>query len=203
MTGIAAVVLAAGQGRRLGGAKALLKIGNETFLERIVNAIRVAGCEPIVVVGGADSARVGAEAGRLDAIFVNNENWQKGQFSSLRVGLTGIGSVAAAVLVALVDHPLVGAGTYQSILEEFRSSPDRIVIPVCEDPRTQTPARGHPVVIPAWLAREIMVLSDEDTLRDVIRRNAKFVVEKRVEDVGVLKDVDTFADLEDAGASAG
>jgi CTP:molybdopterin cytidylyltransferase MocA len=197
MSGIAGIVLAAGEGRRAGGTKALLKIGSETFLERIVTAIRGAGCEPVIVVGGAEGPRVGAEANRLGASFVCNANWQNGQFSSLRVGSASVRSSGTAALVALVDHPLVRVETYRALLDAFGKSPGRIVIPLCEDTRTHRTARGHPVIIPADVLAEIAVASEDVTLRDIISRNSDLVLEARVDDPGVLKDIDTAADLKE------
>lgn len=197
MPGIAGIVLAAGEGRRAGGSKAFLKIGGQTFLERIVAGIREAGCQPVIVVGGAAGALIEDEAGRLGASFALNENWQQGQFSSLRAGLTRLNDPRAAVLVALVDHPFVCVETYRSLIDAFMNSPDRIVIPVCEDKRAQRLLRGHPVVIPADVLVEIAVAPDDLTLRDIIRKHSDLVLETPVEDQGVLKDIDTVADLEE------
>jgi len=206
MSGIAGIVLAAGEGRRAGGVKALLTMGGRTLLDRVVTAMREAGCENVIVVGGADGARVEAEASRLAAGFVLNEHWPKGQFSSLRAGAKALaaGSAGApphgaAALVALVDHPAVKTGTYRALLDAHAGAPGSIVIPVCEDGRTGRAARGHPVVLPSEVVAEVAAAPDGVTLRDLIRRNAELVLEVPVDDAGVLKDIDTVADLKDVG----
>jgi nicotine blue oxidoreductase len=246
---ITGIVLAAGEGRRAGGVKALLELGGRTFLDRVVTAVRGAGCEPVIVVGGADSARVEAEARRLGAGFVLNEQWRDGQFSSLKAGAGSVrtlgttsafgtadarslGTTSAqalentdsralgtadapsvgaagprppgtAALVALVDHPEVRSETCRTLVDAFRESPDRIVIPVCEDRRTGRLTRGHPVVLPPEVLAEVAVAPDGATLRDIIHARAGLIVEVRVEDPGVLKDVDTAADLKELGAPEG
>lgn len=199
MPGIAGIVLAAGEGRRAGGVKALLTLGARTFLERVVTAVRAAGCEPVIVVGGAEGPRVEAEARRLGAGFVLNEHWREGQFSSLRAGTAGAHPAGTAALVALVDHPAVKPETYRTLLDAFRGSAGSIVIPVCEDRQTRRLARGHPVVLPAGVLAQVSAAPDGTTLRDLIHKNADLVLEVRVEDTGVLKDVDTVADLKDVG----
>jgi len=194
MPGIAGIVLAAGEGKRAGGVKALLTLGGRTFLDRVVTAMREAGCENVIVVGGADGARVEAEASRLAAGFVLNEQWSKGQFSSLRAAANALPAGTAA-LVALVDHPAVKTGTYRALLGAHAGSPSSIVIPVREDGPAGRPARGHPVIIPAELLAEIAGTPDGVTLRDLIHGNAGRVLEVPVDDAGVLKDVDTAEDL--------
>ncbi len=224
-----AIVLAAGEGKRAGGVKALLKLGGRTFLEAVVTAVHEAGCEPVIVVGGAEGSRVEAEASRLGAGFVLNEHWRSGQFSSLKAGAMKAREVEAAkavalavasaqspgpanartvaaasanaprpaALVALVDHPWVRPETYRTLLEAFRESPGRIVIAVCEDRQTRRVRRGHPVVIPTDILTEVIAAPDGTTLRDIIRGHADLVLEVRVDDPGVLKNINTAADLRD------
>jgi molybdenum cofactor cytidylyltransferase len=91
--------------------------------------------------------------------------------------------------------------TYRTLLDAFRASPGRIVIPICEDTKTGRTTRGHPVVVPAEMLTEIVAAPDDTTLRDLIRREADMVLEVRVEDAGVLKDVDTLADLKELGGT--
>ncbi|UCF77887.1 MAG: nucleotidyltransferase family protein [Candidatus Eiseniibacteriota bacterium] len=187
---VAGVILAAGEGRRIGRSKALLEIDGVKFLERVVLAIRAAGCEPVVVVGGADADAVRAEAQRLDARFALNSDWERGQFSSLKVGLAGSGSEPQGVMVALVDHPFVAEETYRLLFEAFKAAPQKIFIP------SHRGTRGHPVVVPRKIVDEIVRSSDDLTLRDVMKKHADLIVELEVKDPGILKDVDTAVDLE-------
>ena len=204
MVQVTGIVLAAGEGRRAGGVKALLTLGGQTFVERVVTAVRDAGCEPVTVVGGADAVRVETEAQRLGADFVLNEHWEKGQFTSLRAGVVSTlardpHAVGTAALVALVDHPAVLPETYRTLVSTFRAAPDRIVIPVYEDGRTRKLTRGHPVVLPPEVLEEVAAAAEGATLRDIIHERAGLILEVRVEDQGVLKDIDTAADLDRAG----
>jgi molybdenum cofactor cytidylyltransferase/nicotine blue oxidoreductase len=103
---VAGLVLAAGAGRRIGGAKALLKHGDTLLVERAANTLREAGCEPVVVVLGAEAGRVQKVANLARVRVVVNRSWGSGIGSSLRKGLTALADTnAEAVVVVLVDMP--------------------------------------------------------------------------------------------------
>ncbi len=137
---IAAVVLAAGQGRRAGGPKASLRIGAATFLERAfaLTAARP-GVGRVVVVLGHDAARVRAEAALpAAALVVVNEAWEDGMLGSVLAGLDAAEADGAdAVLLHPVDHPLVGEETVDRVIEALRAGA-RIAVPSYEG------RRGHP-----------------------------------------------------------
>lgn len=102
----AGLVLAAGGGRRLGGAKALLRRDGALLVEHAVETVRRAGCHPVLVVLGAAADQVRAAADLAGAEVVVNRAWTTGVGSSLRAGLAAAGQTAAeAVLVVPVDMP--------------------------------------------------------------------------------------------------
>jgi CTP:molybdopterin cytidylyltransferase MocA len=103
---VAGLVLAAGAGRRYGGPKALVRFDGRLLVERAVDVLRAAGCDPIAVVIGAAADRVRAEADLGDATLVDNPHWDTGMGSSLRAGLAALtGTDAPAAVVQLVDTP--------------------------------------------------------------------------------------------------
>jgi CTP:molybdopterin cytidylyltransferase MocA len=186
---VAGVILAAGEGSRVGKNKALLEIEGTKFIERITRSLHSAQCQPILVVGGADEEAVRKEAGRLAVRFVMNDDWRLGQFSSLRAGISHVDPEAIGALVTLVDHPLVAEETYVLLLEVFRSSPGKIIIPSHEG------RRGHPVVIPARIMEEIVTSPDNWTLRNIMKKHANLIVIKEVADTHILTDIDTEEEL--------
>ena len=192
---IAGIVLAAGEGKRIGKNKALLEIGGVRSLERVAAWMRKAGCDPVIVVGGAEAESVREEAIRLGVQFALNSNWRSGQFSSLKTGMSALEGLLepakqpAGAMVALVDHPLVKKETYQILAGTFRRFPEKIIIPTHQD------ARGHPVVVPREIIAEILNSSDGTNLRDLIGKHDDLVLEQAVDDTGILKDIDTEMDL--------
>ncbi|NLI15236.1 MAG: nucleotidyltransferase family protein [candidate division Zixibacteria bacterium] len=186
---IAGVILAAGEGKRIGHTKGLVKADGVTFLERVVECLKAADCKPILVVGGADYDDIKLEALRLGVGIAHNTRWKDGQFSSLKVGLTHLKMNVCGAVISLVDHPFVKAESYQDLINAFRRFPQRIVMPVYRH------QRGHPVVIPRAIIREIIEAGDDLTLKDIIGNHENMTIMHRCDDPGVLQDIDTMDDL--------
>jgi len=189
---IAGVILAAGEGKRIGQTKALIKLDGTTFLEKVADRLKAAGCKPILVVGGADYDEVKKEADRLKIGFVHNANWESGQFSSLKAGFASLEMDFCGAVIALVDHPFVAQQTYNDLIGAFRQFTQRIVMPVHKH------HRGHPIVVPRAVIREVIEAADDLTLKDIIGNHENMTVMHRCDDPGVLQDIDTKEDLEKA-----
>jgi len=146
---IAAVVLAAGRGRRAGGPKALLRVGAATFLERAVSLMARPGIDPVIVVLGHEAARVrAASALPADALVVVNDAPEDGMLASVIAGLDAAEAAGAdAILLHPVDHPLVGAATVQRVADALRAGA-LIAVP------SHGGRRGHPggFARATWLA---------------------------------------------------
>jgi CTP:molybdopterin cytidylyltransferase MocA len=138
---VAAVVLAAGGGRRYGMPKALVEYGGSLLVERAVRTAR-AVCEPVLVVLGAQAVDVWREADLDGATVLANRDWETGMASSLRTGLDGLrgwpGRVDAALLL-LVDMPGMTADALRRVAGH--AAPDALVV------ATYNGVRGHPVLI--------------------------------------------------------
>jgi CTP:molybdopterin cytidylyltransferase MocA len=138
---VAAVVLAAGGGRRYGMPKALVEYEGSLLVERAVRTAR-AVCDPLLVVLGARAVDVWRQADLDGATVLANKDWETGMGSSLRTGLDGLrgwpGRVDAA-LVTLVDMP----GMTPEALARLAShaAPDALAI------ATYAGVRGHPVLL--------------------------------------------------------
>ena len=102
---VAGVLLAAGEGKRLGTPKALVELGGRRLVDRGADLLRDGGTAPVVVVTGA------APITMPDVVLVPNPDWRTGMGSSLAAGLHALPSDCAAAVVALVDQPLIGAAT--------------------------------------------------------------------------------------------
>src|SRR4051794_39645262 len=116
---VAGLVLAAGEGRRFGGPKALATLAGERLVDRAVRTLTEAGCSPVVVVSGAVDVDVAG------ARVVANPLWHSGMGSSLRAGLAGLaaarepaGGAVAATVVLLVDTPWVTPQAVRRLVEE-------------------------------------------------------------------------------------
>jgi molybdenum cofactor cytidylyltransferase len=189
---IAGIILAAGEGRRFGQCKALVKLDGITFLEAVALRLKEIGCDPIIVVGGRYPDDILDEAERLQIECVINTDWKQGQFSSLKAGLFRLGNEICGAFITLVDHPFVLSETYRLLKGALSKFPGKIIIPVYNR------KRGHPIVIPRTIIRQIIESTNDVNLRDIIKNHESIVVQFRCEDPGVLKDIDTKEDLERA-----
>ncbi len=110
---IAGVLLAAGEGSRLGGPKALVEVAGTRLVDRGVTLLRDGGTAPVVVVTGA------VDVPLLGVITVHNPDWRSGMGSSLAAGLGALPGTCAAAVIALVDQPLVGPGVIQRLTAAY------------------------------------------------------------------------------------
>jgi molybdenum cofactor cytidylyltransferase len=183
---VAAVVLAAGQSRRMGFPKALLPIDDHTFVQHVVATLAASRVAASYVVLGCDHQRIVAEVDLAPAQVVLNPDWEQGQLSSLVAGLRALpaGEYDAA-LMALVDHPLIDLAVVDAIIAAFEQTGQPIVLPV-HDGR-----RGHPVLFAARLFPELLAAPADQGARAVVRTHASEVLEVPAAAPGILADIDT------------
>lgn len=189
---IPAIVLAAGKSTRMGRPKAMLPAGSDrTFLTRILRTFAEAGVERIVVVLGhdAETLRDHLRDADLTADVVLNPDYESGQLSSLLVGLNAIdGPAAEAVLLMLVDAPLVSPETVSAVVERYRMTHAPVVRPVRGD------AHGHPVLIDRSLFPLLRAADPEHGAKPVVRAHVSAAGDVSVEDPGAFMDIDTPED---------
>jgi molybdenum cofactor cytidylyltransferase len=178
-SGVAGLILAAGESRRMGYPKALLKYREETFLDTLIGLF-AAYCQHVIVVLGAGADRIRAQAAR-PARFVINPNYGRGQTTSLQCGLRAAPPDAEGVLFTLVDHPSVTPETIEALLVGPR--------PAVRVPR-HNGQRGHPIWFSRALIPEFLELSEDGAARDVVSRHAGETEFLDVSDSGIVADID-------------
>ena len=187
-SGVAAVILAAGRSSRMGQSKAALRLpGGQTFLDRIATELAGGGAATVIAVISGDSvrSRAAAAAVRPERMrYVTNPEPDRGQLSSLQCGLTVV-SGAPAVLVTLVDVPLVARAVVHAIIEAWASSGAPLVRP------TRRGQHGHPMLVGPPLIAELLAASPSSSARDIVRRYASEGVELEMQEDGPFLDVDT------------
>jgi nicotine blue oxidoreductase len=182
--GIGGLLLAAGGGSRLGTPKALVEFGGERLVDRGVRLLRQGGCHPVVVVLGAAAAQV------RGAVAVCNPGWATGMGSSLRVGLEALPPDVAAVVIALVDQPLIRPGAVRRLVEAATRGASVAVATYGGRPR-------NPVMIVREHFAEVAELAAGDVgARPFLRRHPEWVTRVPCDDVGDPADIDTAQDLE-------
>jgi molybdenum cofactor cytidylyltransferase len=190
---VAAIILAAGESRRLGRPKQLLDFGGGTLLRRAVMAAVGAGCEPVLVVLGADAEVISPTLSGTVARVLLNADWAKGMSSSIRLAIETLSSdpEIAAALMMVCDQPLVDAAAIGSLIERHRESADLIV--AAEYVSHGETVRGVPAIFPRRFFAALTDLHGAAGARSVISRNAEFV--SALQMPGAAFDIDSGTDI--------
>jgi CTP:molybdopterin cytidylyltransferase MocA len=194
---VAGVLLAAGEGSRFGGPKALVELDGQTLAERGVTLLRAGGTDPVLIVTGAAHVDLGQEH---QARTVYNREWRTGMGSSLRAALRALtepeaGPEVGAVVVALADQPLVGAAAVGRLIAAYQAGAGVAVAAYAGRPRN-----------PVLLAREhwpevIAMATGDQGARAFLRARPELVTLVECGDTGRPDDIDTPADLEHIAVS--
>lgn len=162
----------------MGRPKALLPFRGGTFLSVLAQTLGIY-CAPVYAVFGFEAERL-VTATPASVIAVENSDYQQGMLTSLQAGLRAMTDIPERILFTLVDHPAVTIGTVLTLLQ----SDVAISIPRFEG------KRGHPVVISAAMAREILCEPATSKLNNVMDRHAAEIRYIDVEDPAVRDDID-------------
>jgi CTP:molybdopterin cytidylyltransferase MocA len=190
VTGVAGLVLAAGEGRRFGGPKALVRLDGELLVERAARVLREGGCDPVLVVLGAaaDDVRAGAHLSGGEVVVA--AGWREGMGASLRAGLAALEPrPAQAVVVALADQPRVGAEAVRRLRAAWAGSARAAVATYSGQPR-------NPVLLDrsTWAGVAAAAVGDVGA-RGWLAAHPGDVVTVACDDTGSPADVDTAEDL--------
>ena len=161
---ISAILLCAGESKRLGGPKALLTIDSKTFVRNAIEQIFKSGVEELILVTGAYQKEVEIEVHkyfdpliRLAKIkLIHNQEYKAGMMSSIQKGVKSIAPEASAFFIALVDLPFVSHADYQNLIKEFKKTEKKLVRGRFKGQAT------HPVLISTDLKKEILVAPVDD-----------------------------------------
>jgi molybdenum cofactor cytidylyltransferase len=187
--------LAAGASSRMGTPKAALALKHpaDTFVSRLIQRFSEAGVPDIVVVTGAAPEAVRRAVGpvRPPLRFVHNECWSDGQLTSLIAGLQERrGELLEAVLVTLVDAPLVTTDTIRHVVHRWRRERAPIVRPARDD------VHGHPVLFDRSVFAALRAADPNVGAKAVVRAHADRILNVQVDDPGAFLDIDTPSDYE-------
>jgi molybdenum cofactor cytidylyltransferase len=186
---ITPIILAAGASTRMGRPKALLDFDGKACLELALEATRGLGT-PVVVLGGArEEVQSRVPLGSVQIAL--NDDYERGQTSSLKAGLACLSPAAAAFLIHPVDFPVVLAEDVAQLVEAFLG---------CRDPQkaifipSYSMQRGHPVLCRRELAQEFLAMPDDATARTVINLRPQRISHVSYEQAYILMDMDTPSD---------
>ncbi len=190
---LAAVILAAGESRRMGVAKALLPYRGTTFVEHLLDATRHARVGLTRIVVGAHASEIREKLSAHAKEIVVNADWVKGQLSSIQAAIRSLPEESSSgMILCPVDHPMVSAALVARLIAEFDASGKAIVLP------TYRGRRGHPLIFRASLYPELLAASPEVGARQVVWAHAGEISEVSTEEEGVILNINDPATLERA-----
>jgi molybdenum cofactor cytidylyltransferase len=190
---VSAILLAAGESKRMGRPKMLLPWGNSTVLGQVVATFAAAGIGDLVVVTGGARREVEALVAELAADFpvrpVFNPRYRSGEMlSSIQAGLAALAPGQEAALVGLGDQPQVREAVVRHICAVFSATNAALVIPSFDN------RRGHPWLAARSLWAEFLALPQTTTPRQFVQSHTAEITYLTVEDDSILRDVDTPED---------
>jgi molybdenum cofactor cytidylyltransferase len=159
---LAAIILSGGASRRMGSPKALLSYQGRPFLEHLLEVAHHPKIGVRRIVLGADAEPIAKEVDLAPGEIVINEEWEKGQLSSLKAALRSLPPQTDGAILLLIDHPLISSTLVDELIETFYKSGKPIVLPVFDG------RRGHPVIFSSALYEELLNAPPETGARSVV-----------------------------------
>ncbi len=188
---ITAVILAAGQSRRMGQPKANLPWGETTVLSHILDVLEKAAIDGIVVVTGSVPFQNMHQERSFPVQFIQNTHAaQSGMLTSLQVGLRSIPPECSAALVTLGDQPQIELDVVRSLIKIYRSASCPILVPSYQN------RRGHPWLLGRSMWEDVLGLNAENTMRDFLYSHSSDITYIEINSASILQDMDTPADYE-------
>lgn len=188
MTHIWAIVLAAGESRRMGTPKMLLPYNDLTIIEQVIRNLMDSNVDRVVVVVGANREEIMKVTRRYDVFHCYNEDYRSGMLSSVKCGFYSLPEGCLAALIMPGDQPMTGPGEINRVISAFAESEKGLVMPAFEG------KRGHPLIVDVKYMDEILSLNEGEGLRALAIRHPDDVLESETDDPSVLRDIDTRED---------
>ena len=186
MKGIWAIILAAGESKRMGFPKMLLPFNGKTMIELVIRNVTNSDVENTMIVLGAYREKLLELIRETSVEHCYNDNYKDGMLSSVKCGFKNLPDTFEAVLVFQGDQPLINPKVINAVIEAYISADKGIVIPVYDK------KRGHPLLIARKYRDEIDKLNTNEGLRSLAYQFSGDVLEVKTEDPGILRDFDTY-----------
>jgi molybdenum cofactor cytidylyltransferase len=183
-----AMILAAGESRRMGQPKLLLPFGEKTIIETVVEKVISSKVDNTLVVLGSEREEVEEKIKNFPVKLAFNPDYASGMLSSVLCGFKTLPEETKAVVVVLGDQPSVSKEVVDKIVDAYQKTGKGIVLPVYKK------ERGHPVIIDMKYKDEVENLSPDIGLRGTVYSHPEDILEVEVDAPEILQDIDDEAD---------
>ncbi|MFZ0471962.1 MAG: nucleotidyltransferase family protein [Bacteroidales bacterium] len=188
MKGIWAIVLAAGESRRMGSPKMILPYEGMTIIEKVLENVLASDVEKVVTVLGSHSEEIMKVIERFQVPHCYNSNFKDGMLSSVKCGFEFLPREFRAAMVLLGDQPMVETSVINKLIKAYNETGKGILVPVFQN------KRGHPLMVDKKYRDEIINLDDPEGLKGLLLRHPVDLLEVNAENSSVLDDIDTRED---------
>lgn len=185
---VSAILLGAGESKRMGRDKLLLPWGRETVLEHCLQVLLRSKAIEVVVVLNHRSEEIAHRLNGKKVKILFNPKPEKGMSSSIRKGLRVLDPKSAGILIALGDMPVLTSRTIDVILKAFQKGKGGIILPSFKG------RRGHPVLFHRRYKKELSGLIGDTGGITIVMSHPEDVYVVPVKSKGVIRDIDTWMD---------
>jgi len=186
---IGAIILAAGEGKRMKRIKPLVKIDGKTMLEMVIDKVKASKIDERILVLGYMADTILSLLNFEGLKVVINRDFSEGMASSLALGIKALDKRCKACLIFLGDKPFFSVNTVNQLIDIYNEGKGEIILPKYKG------ERGHPVLFDKSYFKDLVKLKGDMGAKALIEKYKEKVFEVDVEDEGILIDIDTEEDL--------
>tara|TARA_B100001109_G_C18616717_1_gene359501 strand:- start:48 stop:647 length:600 start_codon:yes stop_codon:yes gene_type:complete len=187
---ISAIILAAGEGKRIGSTKALLNWGNENLINYQINSLSHKSISEKIVVVGSESENVKKAILRDEIKIAENNDYLSGKTSSIKKGISYIGNDQNDILLMAVDQPRT-EDLINKVVDFHITNPldKKISMPYKEG------HGGHPIIFSNLFLDDLSKIKEESFgIREIIKNNSESIIRFKTTDFSSNIDINTSED---------
>ena len=187
---ISAIILAAGEGKRIGSTKALLNWGNENLINYQINSLSHKSITEKIVVVGSESENVKKAILRNEIKIAENNDYLSGKTSSIKKGISCIGKDQNDILLMAVDQPRT-EDLINKVVDFHNTNPldKKISMPYKEG------HGGHPIIFSNLFLDDLSKIKEESFgIREIIKNNSESIIRFKTTDFSSNIDINTSED---------
>ena len=188
MNEVAAILLAAGQSKRMGAFKPLLPFGEKTVIESCIDYLQLAGIETIVVVLGHRAEAIKERLAKLPICFALNPDPESEMSESIACGVRELPPGCQATLIAPTDYPAIPASVVVALIDSWKTRGAKLLAPKFEG------SGGHPVLVDLSFREQLLHLNPQRGLRGLFDEHRDQILRVPVDSPFIAHDIDTWED---------
>lgn len=181
---ISAILLAAGESKRMGKLKQLMPLGEKSILEHSLDSLIRSKVGEVILVVGREAEAVMKKVAARPVMITVNPDYRQGMSTSIARGLDSVNDSAGAVMLALADQPFIDSRVINRLIDEFDTHNKGIVVPVYKG------RRGHPIIFAIKYKDELLGLKGDTGGKEIIDRHPDDILEVAVDSEDIYIDID-------------